>query len=171
MGDEEEYALDYGKVAAAALVVVGLISGGVWLFISSRNTVASEPAKDYKKLFSARSAAPIAVPAPVPVLPPEPAVAAQSSLGMLKIDDNMRAQPPAARLAAAPAPEPPLEAPAPEPVLTQARPAAPAKKSFAPPRLNTAAYSSLNGGAGIVMSGGGRLSGGAAPSVSTAAAK
>lgn len=152
--------LDPVKVTLFVLLLGGIAFAG-WRFYRAQSAVAAvaEASKDYRKLFPARGAE---TPAP----PPKPMIAAEapvSGMGLLKIDDEMRAPKPAPPEAEPPAPAAePVEA-APAPVkAAPAPPAKPARKAFNQPRLNSGAFSGLNGGAGVGLSGGALGGGGGA---------
>ncbi len=131
--------LDPAKVAVFMLLL-GLIAFAGWRLWRTQSavTAAASVAKDYKKLF----------PAHVKETPPNSVrrtTAPGSSIGMLRIDDDMRAPVPV--LATAPAvPAAPAKA-------VPAQLVQPARKAFNQPRLNSSAFSRLNGGAGISYSG------------------
>lgn len=126
--------------------------------------------KNYRGLFTPRSAAPPAAPEPAPALAEPPAEPA-SSIGMLEVDDEMRAPKPApepepAPVSAAAAPsEPP---PRPVAVIKAAVVPRKAARPFNQPRLNSGAFSRLNGGAGVGFSGSAMGGGGAAPTAAVA---
>ncbi len=162
--EDEVPPLDPRKVAVFVLLL-GLVAFAGWRYWRARAAVAAvaEASKDYRKLFPARS-----MEAPAP--PPKRIVAAGapvSGIGLLKIDDDMREPKPAPAVepAAAPPPEtPPVAA-------VKAEAAAPVKnvkKEFKRPRLNSGAFSGLNGGSGVGFSGR-TVSGGAPPSADPAA--
>jgi translation initiation factor IF-2 len=154
--------LDPVKVAVFVLLLGGIAFAG-WRFYRAQSAVAAvaEASKDYRKLFPARGAE---TPAP----PPKPMVAAQapvSGMGLLKIDDEMRAPKPAPAEEPPPPAAPAEEAPPPPRAAAPAAPAKPARKAFNQPRLNSGAFSGLNGGSGVGLSGGSLGGGGgAAPS-------
>jgi len=159
--DDDVPPLNPKRVALFGAFLALIVLGGwyIWRTQSAIKEVA-EASKDYRKLFPARTEATTA-PAPKPVPANAPPV---SGIGLLKIDDDMRApkRVPAAARAPETQPEPPPVA------AVQAEPAAPAspvKKSFARPNLNSGAFSGLNGGAGVGFSGGNSAA--AAPPPST----
>lgn len=175
----------YSPVKVTVFVLLlGMIAFAAWRFLRASAAVAqvAEASKDYRKLFPARVAE---VPAPAPA-PVATTAAPASGMAMLKIDDNMRAPkltpPPAAPLpseppsAAPPESEPPKSAPpvaaAPvkAPALDSPKANRPAQKLFNQPRLNSGAFSGLNGGAGVSISGPGMGGGGgnAAPAAAPA---
>ncbi|MBI4060155.1 MAG: hypothetical protein HY403_01865 [Elusimicrobia bacterium] len=154
--DEEVPPLSPWKVAIFVLAL-GLGACAVWSFWRTRAVAIVAAPKDYRKLFNARSMEREPPPKPVAA-----AVAPVSGIGMLRIDDDMRAPKPLA------ASEPP---PAPSRVeAAPAAPAKPAKKTFGRPRLNSNAFSGLNGGAGIGYSGRTIGGGGSAPAAPDPAA-
>lgn len=155
--DDDVPPLDPKKVAVF-VIMLGMIAFAGWRYWQGRAAVAAvaEASKDYRKLFPARSAeAP--PPAPKPVFA---AAAPVSGIGMLKIDDDMRAPKP---VPAAPPPQAPPQAEAPPVVEAKAEAAAPvkpARKAFNQPRLNSGAFSGLNGGSGVGFSGSAMSGGG-----------
>jgi len=160
--DEEEIP-PYSPVKVAVFVILlGMIAFAGWRFLRAQAAVAevAEASKDYRKLFPARGAEQAAAPEPKPVVTtPAPA----SGMAMLKIDDNMRAPKPAPAAEAPPPPQAPPQAEAPpaaEVKVQAAAPAKPAQKLFNQPRLNSGAFSGLNGGSGVAISGPGMGGGG-----------
>ncbi|MCM2305397.1 MAG: hypothetical protein NDJ72_11885 [Elusimicrobia bacterium] len=150
--------LDPVKVAVFVLLLGGIAFAG-WRFYRAQSAVAAvaEASKDYRKLFPARGAE---TPAP----PPKPLAAAEapvSGMGLLKVDDEMRIpkQAPPEAEPPPPAEEPAAAAAAPA-KAAPAAPARPARKAFNQPRLNSGAFSGLNGGSGVGLSGGGLGGGG-----------
>jgi hypothetical protein len=169
--DDDVPPLDPKRVVVFVLLL-GMIAFAGWRYWQARAAVAAvaEASKDYRKLFPARSSEAPAPP-PKPVLSTEAPV---SGIGMLKIDDDMRAPKPAPPSAEPPAalPQAPPQAEAPPVAIEKAVAAAPVKpvsKTFSRPRLNSGAFSGLNGGSGIGFSGtatsGGGGGGSAAPKV------
>lgn len=159
--DDDVPPLHPGKVALF-VALLGLIVFAGWRFWRAQQAVAAvaEASKDYRKLFPARSAEPPPPPARPVIATPAPV----SGIGMLRIDDDMRAPKPAP--AAAPPPPEPEKAPPAVAVKAEAAAAAPVKpamKAFNQPRLNSGAFSTLNGGSGVGFSGGAMSGGGAAP--------
>lgn len=150
--------LDPKKVFLFGVLLAMIVLAG-WRFLRAQKAVAevAEASKDYRKLFPARS--PDGPPAPPPAAKPiVTAEAPASGIGLLKIDDDMR-QPKRAPAAETAPPEAPPQPQAPA-IAVKAEPAPapkPAKKAFVQPRLNSGAFSGLNGGAGLSgsMSGGG----------------
>jgi hypothetical protein len=168
--DDDVPPLDPKRVAVF-VILLGMIAFAGWRYWQARAAVAAvaEASKDYRKLFPARSTE-----APAP--PPKPILATEapvSGIGMLKIDDDMRAPkkaPPSAEPPAA-LPQAPPQAEAPPVAVEKAAPVKPVSKTFSRPRLNSGAFSGLNGGSGIGFSagtaggGGGGVKGAAAPAV------
>ena len=151
--------LDPKKVFLFGVLLAMIVLAG-WRYWRAQKAVAevAEASKDYRKLFPARSSDAPPAPPPMP-RPLAPAEAPVSGIGMLKIDDDMRQTKPAPEAAPPEAPPQP-EAPA---VAVKADPVPapkPAKKAFVQPRLNSGAFSGLNGGTGL--SGGSMGGGGAA---------
>lgn len=161
--EEDEPPLDPKKVVLF-VVLLAMIGFAGWRFWRATKAVAdvAEASKDYRKLFPARSeeAPPAAPPLPKPLVAAEAPV---SGIGLLQIDDDMRAP----KRAPAPAPAPPPEPTPPPPAATvkaeAAVPVKPAKKAFNQPRLNSGAFSTLNGGSGVGLTGGAMSGGAAAP--------
>jgi len=148
--DDDAPPLDPKKVAVF-VIMLGLIAFAGWRYWQGRAAVAAvaEASKDYRKLFPARSTeAP--PPAPKPVFT---TAAPVSGIGMLKIDDDMRAPKPVPAA-------PPPQAEAPPVVAVKAEPVRPARKAFNQPRLNSGAFSGLNGGSGVGFSGSAMSGGG-----------
>lgn len=146
--DEDVPPLDPKKVALFGMLLGAIVFAG-WRFWTAHQAVkaVAEATKDYRKLFPARSEE---VPEPeVPRALPGGA-RTQSGIGMLKIDDDMR-QPRAVR---APAVEK-EEAPPPPPAATVRVEAAanPQPKAVPRPKLNSGAFSGLNGGSGLTFGG------------------
>lgn len=159
--DDDVPPLHPGKVALF-VALIGLVAFAGWRFWRAQQAVAAvaEASKDYRKLFPARGAEP----PPPPVRPVVATQAPVSGIGMLKIDDDMRAPTPAP--ASEPPPPEPEEAPPEVAVKVEAAapaPVKPAKKAFNQPRLNSGAFSNLHGGAGVGFSGTALSGGGAAP--------
>lgn len=159
--DDDVPPLHPGKVALF-VGLLGLIAFAGWRFWRAQQAVAAvaEASKDYRRLFPARNAEP----PPPPVRPVIASQAPVSGIGMLKIDDDMRAP----RPAPAAEPPPPEQEEAPPEVSVKAEavaaaPVKPAKKAFNQPRLNSGAFSTLNGGSGVGFSGGALSGAGAAP--------
>lgn len=156
--DEDVPPLDPKKVALF-VILLAMVAFAGWRYWRASQAIAAvaEASKDYRKLFPART-----VDAPPPV--PKPVVAAAapvSGIGMLKVDDDMRAPKPV------PPPMPvaePAAAPSPAPaaVVKTVAPARvkPAHKAFNQPSLNSGAFSRLNGGSGVSFSGGSMGGGG-----------
>jgi hypothetical protein len=145
--DDDVPPLDPKKVAVF-VILLGMVAFAGWRYWRASRAVAAvaEASKDYRKLFPARSAeAP--VPEQKPVAASGPGV---SGIGMLKIDDDMRAPKKAPPSAEPPAAPPQAEAP-PAPVASAA--AKPPQKTFNRVGLNSGAFSKLNGGSGIGFSG------------------
>ena len=157
--EDEVPPLDPKKVALFVLLL-GLIAFAGWRYWRARVAVAAvaEASKDYRRLFPARSAE-----APAP--PPKPIVVAGapiSGIGLLKIDDDMREPKPVP--AAAPPAAPPETPPVAVVKTESAAPIVkPVKKEFKRPRLNSGAFSGLNGGSGVGFSGRTVSGGGGAP--------
>lgn len=140
-------------------VLVSMVAFAGWRLMRAKKAVAAvaEASKDYRKLFPSRGAEAL----PEPPKPVVAAPAAPSSM-MLSVDEDMKVKPAPRPVAEKPAAAPP-EAP---PVAAKAVVAAPAKrgsKAFNQPRLNSGAFSGLNGGSGIGFSGGQGGGGGAPP--------
>lgn len=156
-GSDDVPPLDPKKVIVF-VIMLGMIAFAGWRYWQGRAAVAAvaEASKDYRKLFPARSTeAPPAAPKPVFTT-----AAPVSGMGMLKIDDDMRAPKP---VPAAPPPQAPPQAEAPPVVEAKAEaavPVKPAMKTFNRPRINSGGYSGLNGGAGVGFSGRGMSGGG-----------
>lgn len=159
--NEDENSLDPKKVALF-VILLGMIAFAGWRYWRARQAIAAvaEASKDYRKLFPARSMEE-PPPAPKPLAAPGPSV---SGIGMLQIDDDMRAPKRAPAVVPAPVPDPPQAEAPPVPVVKAAAdtPVKPAQKDFNRRGLNSGAFSRLNGGSGIGFSGG-SSGGGSAP--------
>ena len=148
--DEDVPPLDPKRVAVFVLLLAMIAFAG-WRFLRARAAVnaVAEASKDYRKLFPARSEERTEPPVKRVTTTQETVV---SGMGMLKIDDDMRAPAPARAQAAEPPPPAPPEAP-PAVAVKYDAPAKPQPKAFSQPRLNSGNRSGLNGGAGIGYSG------------------
>ena len=157
--NEDENPLDPKKVALFVILLV-LIAFAGWRYWRARQAIAAvaEASKDYRKLFPARSMEE-PPPAPKPLAAPGAPV---SGIGMLQVDDDMRAPKRAPAAAPAPAPDPPQAEAPPVPVVKAAAvaPVKPAPKEYNRRGLNSGAFSRLNGGSGIGFTGGSSSGGG-----------
>ncbi len=159
--DDEEGAIDWPKVFLTLILATGMIGGGVFVYKARKAAAlkAATEVKDYKGLFTQRGTEPqpIADPNALPATKPSPY--ATSSI-MLQVDPDFKAP----VVVKSTEPAPPVAAAAPEPAKPQpktvAAPAKPAYKPFVKPSLNSGAFSRLNGGSGMGMSGGGMSGGG-----------
>lgn len=151
MDDEEVPPLSPVRVTLFVLFLAGLAFGGWRLYLANKAVAdVKEASKDYRRLFPSRAQEAANAPAPIPAVSEVPAKSGM----MLQVDEDMKPpkpEPAAPPPAAEPAP-PPVEAPA--PVVKADAPAKPAPKAFNRPKLNSGAFSTLNGGSGIGISGG-----------------
>lgn len=154
MTDEEDEVppLDPKKVALF-VILVGMVGFAGWRFWRAQKAVAAvaEASKDYRKLFPTRSSA------PPPAAAAPAATGAPTSGMMLQVDDDMRVPKPAAPPLNTPEapPEAPPEAEAKTAIAVKedmAAPAKPAPKAYTRPKLNSGAFSGLNGGSGVGFS-------------------
>ena len=157
--DDDVPPLDPVKVTVF-VILLGAIAFAGWRFVRAKSAVSAvaEASKDYRKLFPARASE---APEPPPKRVEGPTV--KSGMAMLQIDDDMRQPKPSPAAASKPPKETaPPPAAAAEVKVQAATPVQPGRKAFNQPRLNSGAFSGLNGGSGVGISGGG-MSGGGAP--------
>lgn len=144
--DDDVPPLDPKKVALFGMLLGAIVFAG-WRFWVAHQAVkaVAEASKDYRKLFPSRTEE-VEEPEPPRALPA--GARTQSGIALLKVDDDMR-QPKAVRAPAIKreeAPPPPVE-------TAPAAAAKPQPKAVPRPKLNSGAFSGLNGGSGLTFGG------------------
>ncbi len=167
MDEDEAPPLSPVRVTLFVLFLAGLAFGGWRMYIANKAVAdVAEASKDYRKLFPSRAQEAATAPAPIPIVSEVPAKSGM----MLQVDEDMKPPKPEPKAPEAAPVEAPPPVAAPAPVVKAAAPAKPQPKAFNQPRLNSGAFSGLNGGSGIGMSGGAAGGGGGKAAVPAGAA-